>query len=60
MLGRIAYGAVAYLLFPLFGWPSVGLLYPVTAGLASGFPGVLVQLVVVPAVVSRFKPETYR
>lgn len=58
--GRLTYGATGYLLFPLFGWPAIGFLYPVTAGLVSGLPGILVQLTVVPLLVSRFTPEGYR
>lgn len=57
LAGRVAYGAIGYLLFPLLGLPRVGIFYPVTAGLVSGLPGVFVQIVVIPVIVSRFKPQ---
>ncbi len=55
-----AYGLTAYLLFPLLKLLPVKPLYPVTAGLVSGIPGIVVQLVVVPLLVGRFRPERIR
>lgn len=57
LVGRLAYGLTAYLLFPILGLPPVRPLYPVTAGLISAIPGVVAQLAVVPLLVGRFKPE---
>lgn len=57
LVGRLVYGLTGYLLFPLLGLPPVSPLYPVTAGIVSGLPGVALQLVAVPLLVGRFKPE---
>jgi hypothetical protein len=54
--GRVAYGLIGYLAFPLLGLPEVSPLYPVTAGLVASLPGVILQTVVVPLVVSRLRP----
>lgn len=50
LAGRMVHGIAAYLMFPLFGL-SIPLLYPLTAGLVTGLPGIAVQLVLIPAVV---------
>lgn len=55
--GRIAYGMAAALLFPVLGLPKVPLFYPVTGGLLSGLPGVALQLVMIPLIVARLKPD---
>ncbi len=57
LVGRIAYGLIGYLMFPLVGLPRVSPLYPVTAGLVSSLPGVAVQVVLVPLIVSRIRPR---
>jgi len=57
LAGRLVYGLAGYLLFPLLGLPSVSPLYPVTAGLVSGLAGVALQIVTVPLLVSRIKPD---
>lgn len=49
--GRLVYGALAAYLLPLFGLNPVPVLYPLTAGIAGSLPGVVLQLVFVPAVV---------
>jgi len=49
--GRLVYGALGALVLPLLGFNQIPLLYPVTAGLVTGIPGVLLQLVVVPPAV---------
>jgi hypothetical protein len=46
--GRVIYGLQGSLVLPLFGLPRVPLLYPLTAGLVSGLPGVVLQIIVVP------------
>ncbi|MEW6243444.1 MAG: ECF transporter S component [Bacillota bacterium] len=51
LAGRLAYGTVAYLVLPLFGISRVPILYPITAGLVSGLPGVLLQVVLIPGLV---------
>lgn len=49
--GRLAYGLAGAFVLPLFGFVGIPLLYPLTAGLVSGLPGLALQAVVVPAVV---------
>lgn len=49
--GRIFYGALAYLLFPLMGLQKVPFFYPVTLGLMEGLPGIILQLIIVPLIV---------
>lgn len=60
VVGRIMYGLVGYLFFPLLGLPRASVLYPVTAGLVAGLPGIAVQMVLVPAVLARFRPSGSR
>lgn len=49
--GRLVYGLLGYLALPLFGLKQVPLLYPVTYGVLTSLPGIVLQLVLVPAVV---------
>ncbi|MEW6082784.1 MAG: ECF transporter S component [Bacillota bacterium] len=49
--GRLIYGVLGWLVLPLLGLPGIPLLYPLTVGLTTSLPGVLLQLVVVPSVV---------
>jgi uncharacterized membrane protein len=55
--GRLVYGFVAYLLFPLLGLTQVAPFYPITTGLVTGLPGVAVQLVLIPLLLLKIKPE---
>lgn len=57
LAGRVAYGIGGYLLFPLLGLPRVAPFYPITAGLVAGLPGVTVQLVLIPLLLIKLKPE---
>lgn len=57
LAGRLAYGLGAYLLFPLLGLPRVAPFYPITGGLVAGLPGVAVQLVLIPLLLLKIKPE---
>lgn len=57
LAGRVMYGLVGAFLLPLFGLKSVPLLYPLTAGVISGLPGIAVQLVLIPLLVNRISPE---
>ncbi|MDP2859755.1 MAG: ECF transporter S component [Bacillota bacterium] len=50
--GRLVYGLLGASLLLLLGFPSVPVLYPLTAGLVSSLPGVVLQLAVVPVVVA--------
>jgi hypothetical protein len=49
--GRLVYGLLGFALLPLLGLTRIPVLFPLTAGLITGLPGLAVQLVVVPAVV---------
>jgi len=49
--GRIVYGLAAAYLLPLFGFTAVPFWAPLTVGLLDSWPGILLQLVFVPAVV---------
>ncbi len=49
--GRLVYGVLAAYLLPLFGLNRVPVFYPLTAGIVGSLPGVILQLVFIPAVV---------
>lgn len=49
--GRLVYGALGALLLPLVGLPAIPILYPMTAGLLSSLPGILLQIVIIPSLV---------
>ena len=49
--GRIVSGAASWVMLPLFGLPNLPVWAPVTVGLITGFPGILIQVVTVPALV---------
>jgi len=55
LAGRVLYGLMAGLLLPVFGLAGIPMLYPLTAGLASSLPGIALQLVTVPALVTLVK-----
>jgi hypothetical protein len=52
-IGRLVYGLTAYMILLLFGIPRINVLYPVTAGVLSSLPGISVQIVLIPIVVSK-------
>lgn len=49
--GRIVYGLLAAYILPLFGFSPVPVFYPITAGLVTGIPGIVIQLVLIPCIV---------
>lgn len=49
--GRLVYGVLSAYLLPLFGFERVPVLYPLTAGIVGSLPGIVLQLVFIPAVV---------
>jgi len=49
--GRIVYGILAAYVLPLFGFSPVPVLYPITAGLVTSVPGIVIQLLLIPSVV---------
>lgn len=50
--GRLVYGFAMSLLLPLFGLEGIPPLYPITTGLLTGLPGVIVQVIVIPTTVT--------
>ncbi len=50
--GRLVYGFLGAMVLPLFGLTRIPLLYPLTAGLVVSIPGVIVQILCVPAIVA--------
>jgi uncharacterized membrane protein len=48
LVGRIIYGAIGYLLLPVFGLGQVPLWAPITSSIATSLPGVLIQIVILP------------
>ena len=49
--GRIIYGLLGYTLLPLIGLNKISILYPLTAGLLTSLPGVIIQLVLIPTII---------
>jgi riboflavin transporter FmnP len=49
--GRLVYGVLGYAVLPLFGLEKINPLLPVTYSLLQGIPGIILQLVVIPATV---------
>jgi hypothetical protein len=47
-LGRVVYGLFGALVFPLFGLKGISPIYPITAGLITGLPGIALQLIIIP------------
>ncbi len=59
--GRVVYGVLAAYVLPLFGFDPVPVFYPITVGLVTSLPGIVIQLVLVPSIVwlieKQFKAE---
>ncbi len=49
--GRLIYGVLAYVALPLIGFDSVPLWAPLTVGLIRSWPGILIQLILIPPIV---------
>ncbi len=49
--GRLVHGLLGYLALPIFGLEGISLLYPLTYGLLTGLPGVVLQLILVPGLI---------
>lgn len=49
--GRIVYGILAAYVLPLFGFNPVPVFYPITAGLVTSLPGIVIQLLLIPPIV---------
>lgn len=52
LFGRLAWGVSGYFLLPLIGFKGVSIVYPLTVGLISSLPGIAVQLLLIPPIVS--------
>lgn len=48
--GRLVYGILGYTLLPLLGFNQISILYPLTAGLVTGIPGIILQVILIPSV----------
>lgn len=55
--GRVAYGILGYLVLPLFGFQKVPLWAPLLGAIGQSLPGVIIQLVCVPMVLSLYKRD---
>ncbi|NLY56138.1 MAG: ECF transporter S component [Firmicutes bacterium] len=51
LAGRLVYGFLMWLALPLFGLEAIHPLYPIGAGLIGSLPGIILQLILVPATV---------
>ncbi len=49
--GRVVYGILAYIALPLVGLERVPLWAPLTVGLINSWPGILIQLILIPPIV---------
>jgi len=58
--GRLTAGLVGAFFLPLFGFKAVPLFYPLTAGLVTGLPGLVLQALFVPPVVYLLQRATGR
>ncbi|HHV78467.1 MAG TPA: ECF transporter S component [Firmicutes bacterium] len=52
LLGRLVYGFLGALILPTLGLPRIPILYPLITSLLSSLPGVLLQLILIPLIVS--------
>ncbi len=55
--GRIAYGALGYLVLPLYGIARTPLWAPLLGAIGTSLPGVIVQLVCIPPALSLIKRD---
>lgn len=55
LAARLLWGFLAYLLLPLLGLERMGLFAPVTLGIVTCWPGVLIQFMVIPPILAIMK-----
>jgi len=55
--GRVIYGAIAWAILPMFGFPKVPLWAPLVGAVGKSLPGVIVQIVCIPPVLSLVKRD---
>mgnify|MGYP002410823709 CR=1 FL=1 len=58
--GRIVYGILGALALPLFGLPKIDFLYPITTGLVTSIPGILIQLILIPVLVLAIEKRNHQ
>ncbi len=51
LAGRLVYGVLAFFALPLMGLEQVPLWAPITVGLVNSWPGILIQLILIPPLV---------
>ncbi len=49
--GRLIYGLFGALMFPIFGLEGISPIYPITGGIITGLPGIILQFVIIPPTV---------
>ncbi|NLS45502.1 MAG: ECF transporter S component [Firmicutes bacterium] len=49
--GRIVYGVLAAYVLPLFGFDKIPVFYPITIGLITSLPGIIIQLLLIPTII---------
>lgn len=59
ILGRLVYGIVGAFLLPIFGFEGISPLYPITAGLITGIPGIILQLIIIPPIIYFIERNLY-
>lgn len=55
--GRVAYGILGYLVLPIFGFQRIPLWAPLLGAIGRSLPGVIIQLVCIPLVLSLSKRD---
>jgi len=51
IVGRLIYGLLGAFALPLVGLDQIPIFYPLTTGLVTSWPGVLIQLIIIPPIV---------
>ena len=49
--GRLIYGLFGAFMFPIFGLEGISPIYPITGGIITGLPGIILQFAIVPPTV---------
>lgn len=48
--GRIVWGVVAWVFFPILGMGKISIFYPITAGIITCIPGLIIQILIIPII----------
>ncbi len=57
LAGRAVWGIIGYFMLPLLGIRGVSIFYPLAAGLITSLPGLLIQITLIPIIVSALKKK---